>query len=226
MSGVLIATLFLFYNSEQQFFDKEPYINPFAITHFFGGFKHGGMTSTRIVVTEAIDNAWREVEMNNDFIVSRSQNERSSYRVIGKTSNDVYALIVSGNHGGTLSEVNLMIVSLKEAPTNELNLIESIKRGKAKLRPSELTMTKPTSSEKKKELHIVVHAHASVYRNLCRDFKMDGDVLRFTGESDETGEVQTYSLDLSDINAKPQNPQTRSGSKRSPVGLGRTPPKN
>ena len=63
MTGTLIATLLLVCNSEQQFFDKEPYINPFVITHFFGGFKHGGMTSTRIVVTEAIDNAWREVEV-------------------------------------------------------------------------------------------------------------------------------------------------------------------
>ena len=223
MSGVLIATLFLFYNSEQQFFDKEPYINPFAITHFFGGFKHGGMTSNCIVVSESINNAWREVEVNNDFIVSGSQNRHSSYRVIGKTSNDVYALIVSKNYGGTLSSQSDDCL-LKEAPTNELNLIESLKQGKTELRPSELIMTKPTRSEKKKELHIVVHAHASVYRNLCRDFTMDSDVLQFTGESDETGEVQTYSLDLSDINAKPQNPQTRSDSKRSLVGLGTTPP--
>ena len=152
MTGTLIATLLLVSNTEQQFFDKEPYINPFVITHFFGGFKHGGMTSTRIVVTEAIDNAWREVEVNNEFIVSRSWDERSSYRVIGKTSNDVYVLTVSGNYGGTLSEVNLMMVSLEEVLTNELDVIKSFDRGSTELQLSELVMTKPMSTEKNSTL--------------------------------------------------------------------------
>ena len=225
MTGTLIATLLLVCNSEQQFFDKEPYINPFVITHFFGGFKHGGMTSTRIVVTEAIDNAWREVEVNNEFIVSRSRDERSSYRLIGKTSNDVYVLFVSGNYGGTLSEVNLMMVSLEEVLTNELEVIESFDRGSTELQLSELVMTKPMSTEKRKEQHIVVHAHASWYRNLYRDFLMDGDILRFTGESDQTGETQIYTLDLSKMNAKSQTSRVQSGSKLSRFPLGTTPSK-
>ena len=45
---------------KERFFDKEPYLNPHALTQFFGGWKYGGVTTSEIVVEGKAENFWGE----------------------------------------------------------------------------------------------------------------------------------------------------------------------
>ena len=191
---------------KERFFDKEPYLNPHALTQFFGGWKYGGVTTSEIVVEGKAENFWGEPTVENGLVWSRGYSDHdnySSYRLIGTTPNDVHVLVVVANQGGRLSMVNLMIVSTSTTLSEKLDLLKAVESPNSNVQWNDLIaddrIGQPGLRHTQK---IHIHGHAPLYGDNIERIQVDGHQLTFVATNPETDFINKYSVDLSRFGKK------------------------
>ena len=191
---------------KERFFDKEPYLNPHALTQFFGGWKYGGFTTSEIVVEGKAENFWGEPTVENGLVWSRGYSDHdnySSYKLIGTTPNDVHVLVVVANQGGRLSMVNLMIVSTSTTLSEELDLLKAVESSSSNVQWNDLIADDRIGQPGLKNTQkIHIHGHAPLYGDNIEQIQVDGHQLTFVGTNPETNFIKKYSVDLSRFGTK------------------------
>ncbi len=191
---------------KERFFDKEPYLNPHALTQFFGGWKYGGVTTSEIVVEGKAENFWGEPTVEDDRVWSRGYNDDdnySSYKLIGTTPNDVHVLVVVANQGGRLSLVNLMIVSTSTTLSEELDLLKAVESSSSNVQWNDLIADDRIGQPGLRYIQkIHIHGHAPLYGDNIERIQVDGHQLTFVGTNPETNFIKKYRVDLSGFGKK------------------------
>ena len=199
---------------KERFFDKEPYLNPHALTQFFGGWKYGGVTTSEIVVEGKAEYFWGEPTVENGLVWSREFNgsgNYSSYKLIGTTPNDVHVLVVLANHGGSESLVNLMIVSTSTTLSGELDLLKAVESSSSNVQWNDLIADDRIGQPGLKNTQkIHIHGHAPLYGDNIEQIQVDGHQLTFVGTNPETNFIKKYIVDLSRFGKKSRNSKSES----------------
>lgn len=209
MISLMLLAIISGQSVQERFFDKEPYLNPHALTQFFGGWKYGGVTTSEIVVEGKAEHFWGEPTVENGLVWSREYSgsgNYSSYKLIGTTPNDVHVLVVLANHGGSASLIQLMIVSSSTTLSEELDLSNALESSSSSVPWNDLISNdRIGQSGSKYTQKIRIHGHAPLYRDNIERIQVDGHQLTFVGTNPETNFIKKYSVDLSRFGKKNRN---------------------